>query len=100
LIYAAIYYVADVLGHSSWGKPAIIFGSNAITVYFLASFTSKVFGMVELSNGESIHGYLYGLLSSVVSIPKLSSLIYAMLVIAFYYLVAYILYRKKIFIKV
>ncbi len=100
LIYAAIYYVADVLGHSTWGKPAIIFGSNAITVYFLASFTSKIFGMIELSNGQSVHGYLYELLSSVITIPKLSSLIYAMIVIAYYYLIAYVLYKKKIFIKV
>ena len=97
LIYAAIYYVADVLGHSSWGKPAIIFGSNAITVYFLASFTSKVFGRIELANGRSIHGNLYDVLSSVVTIPKLSSLIYAIFVILFYYLVAHILYKKKIF---
>jgi predicted acyltransferase len=100
LFYAAIYYVADILGHSSWGKPAIIFGSNAITVYFLASFTSKTFGIIQLSNGQSVHGFLNEQLSSVITIPKLSSLIYALLVVTFYYLIAYILYKKKIFIKV
>ncbi len=100
LLYAAIYYVADVLGHSSWGKPAIIFGSNAITVYFLASFTSKTFGIIQLSNGQSVHGFLSEQLSSLIIIPKLSSLIYALLVVAFYYLIAYILYKKNIFIKV
>jgi len=100
LIYAAIFYIADILGHASWGKPAIIFGSNAITVFFLSSFTAKSFGLVKLSSGQSLHGFLYETLSSIITIPKLSSLIYAVFVIVFYYLVAYILYRKKIFIKV
>ena len=100
LIYAGIYYIADILGHATWGKPAIIFGSNAITVYFLSSFTAKSFGMIKLASGQSIHGFLYESLSTIITIPKLSSLIYAILVISFYYLVAYILYKKKIFIKV
>lgn len=100
LVYAVIYYFADILGKSAWGMPAVIFGSNAITVYFLASFISTCFYMIELPNGQSIHGFLYGLLSSVITIPKLSSLIYAVFVILFYYGVARFLYKKQIFIKV
>ena len=100
LVYALIFYIADILEVNAWGKPAIIFGSNAITVYFLSSFTTKCFGLIKLSNGKSLHGNLYDILSSIITIPKLSSLIYAMLVISFYYLIAWILYKKKIFIKV
>ncbi len=100
LVYAAIYYVADILDHNDWGKPAIIFGSNAITVYFLSSFTAKIFGRVKLPSGQSLHGYLYEILASIITIPKLSSLIYAILIILFYYFIALVLYRKKIFIKV
>ncbi|MEN8186288.1 MAG: heparan-alpha-glucosaminide N-acetyltransferase domain-containing protein [Bacteroidota bacterium] len=100
LVYAAIYYVADILGHNDWGKPAIIFGSNAITVFFMSGVVARLFGMIKLSNGKSIHGNLYEFLSSIITIPKLSSLIYAIFVILFYYLVALVLYKKKIFIKV
>jgi len=100
IIYALIFYVADILEINAWGKPAIVFGSNAITVYFLSSFTTKCFGLIKLSNGRSLHGNLYDILSSIITIPKLSSLVYAMLVISFYYLIAWILYKKKIFIKV
>ena len=100
LVYAAIYYIADILDHNDWGKPAIIFGSNAITVYFLSSFTAKIFGRVKLPSGQSLHGYLYEILESIITIPKLSSLIYAILIILFYYFIALVLYRKKIFIKV
>ncbi len=100
LVYAAIFYIADMKGYNSWGKPAIIFGSNAITVYFLSSFMSKSFGLIKLSSGKSLHGYLYEILSSIITIPKLSSLVYAIIVITFYYLIAHVLYKKKIFIKV
>lgn len=100
LVYAVIYYVADISGKTAWGKPAIIFGSNAITVYFLSSFISKCFYLITLPNGQTIHGYLYGILSSIITIPKLSSLIYAIFVILFYYGIALYLYKKKIFIKV
>ncbi len=100
LIYALIYFVADILGHHEWGKPAIIFGSNAITVFFMSGIVARLFGMIKLSNGKSIHGNLYEMLSSIITIPKLSSLIYAFFVILFYYFVAWVMYRKKIFIKV
>ena len=100
LVFALIYFVADILNHETWGKPAIIFGSNAITVFFMSGVIARLFGMIKLSNGKSIHANLYEIVTSIVSIPKLSSLIYAVFVILFYYLVALFLYRKKIFIKV
>ena len=100
LIYALIYFTSDILNHDNWGKSAIIFGSNAITVFFLSGIMARIFGMVKVSKDMSLHAYLYENLSSVITIPKLSSLIYAVFVIAFYYLVALILYKKNIFIKV
>ncbi len=100
LVYAATYYVADILGHSEWGKPAIVFGSNAITVFFLSGVIGRLFGMIKLSNGKSIHANLYAMLSSIITDPKLSSMIYAVFVIIFYYFVALFMYKKKIFIKV
>jgi predicted acyltransferase len=100
LIYALIYYITDVLKKTKWGTPAIIFGSNAITVFFLSGVIGRLFGMIKVNDDESIHGFLYGHLSSIITNPKLSSLIYAIGVIVFYYLVALVLYKKKIFIKV
>jgi predicted acyltransferase len=100
LVFAVIYYFADIKGHTSWGKPAIVFGSNAITVFFMSGVVARLFGMIKLGNGISIHGNLYGLLTSIISTPKLSSMIYSMFVIGFYYLVALFLFKRNIFIKV
>lgn len=100
LIFALIYYVTDVLKKIKWGTPAIVFGSNAITVFFLSGIIGRIFSMFKVDDNVSIHGFLFKNLSSVIINPKLSSLIYSIVVIAFYYLVAFILYKKKIFIKV
>ncbi len=100
IIFAIIYYLSDVKGLSNWGKPAIIFGSNAITVFFLSGIITRLFGMIKLGNGASIHGNLYSLLASIITIPELSSMVYSLFVITFYFLVALYMYKKEIFIKV
>ncbi len=100
LVFALIYFISDIKGHASWGKPAIVFGSNAITVFFMSGVIARLFGMIKLSNGVSIHGNLYHFLASIVTIPELSSLIYALFVILFYYFVALTMYKKGIFLKV
>ena len=100
LVFALIYFISDIKGHASWGKPAIVFGSNAITVFFMSGVIARLFGMIKLSNGVSIHGNIYNFLSSIVTIPELSSLIYAFFVIVFYYFVALTMYKKGIFLKV
>lgn len=100
LVFAVIYFFADVKGLTNWGKPAIVFGSNAITVFFLSGVIARIFGMIKLENGISLHGNLYNFLSSIITIPELSSMIYSIFVILFYYLVALFMYKKGIFLKV
>jgi predicted acyltransferase len=100
LVFSLVYYIIDVKGFKTWSFPFMTFGMNAIAVYFLNGFIAKCFYQIKLSNGNSIHQSLYGLLSDIIEIPKLSSLIYALLVVSFYYLIALFLYKKKIFFKV
>lgn len=100
LVFSVIYYLCDIHGIKGWSKPFMAFGMNAIIVYFLSGFISKCFYQIKLANDISIHGNLYNFIESIVSIPKLASLIYALLVVFFYYLIALFLYKKKIFFKV
>ncbi|HIP48831.1 MAG TPA: DUF1624 domain-containing protein [Lutibacter sp.] len=101
ITYGIIYYLTEILAFNNWGKPFIYYGSNAITVFFLSGFIGKSFYIIKLTNGKSIHSFLYNnLYSSWITIPQLSSLFYAFTVIFFYYLLARFLYKKGIFIKV
>jgi predicted acyltransferase len=98
LLFGAFYFLIDIKG-KTWGtKPGIIFGANAIAIYFLADvwalfFYEAKFGGVSL-NEKFVHG-----MSSLGADPKLTSLVYALFFVGINFIPALILYKKKIFIK-
>ncbi|MEN7550803.1 heparan-alpha-glucosaminide N-acetyltransferase domain-containing protein [Rapidithrix thailandica] len=103
-LFGMIYAIADVWKKQDWGNVFVVYGSNAITVFFLSGLIAKTFYQCKWTNGEgsteSLHGFLYQqLYTSWISVPELSSLMYALTVVVFYYLVLYVMYRKKIFVK-
>jgi len=89
-----IYYLTDVR-KVAFGTVFKRVGSNALILYFLSSFISKVFGIL------GVHGWLFQNLYVHDFLPlKLSSLLYALSVVAFYIWLGNLLYRRGIFIKV
>ncbi|MBD0851257.1 acyltransferase family protein [Maribacter arenosus] len=97
---ALIYYLSDIRG-MKFGSIFKYAGANAITVYFLSSFVSKLFYSIKVDGETSLHGWLFQHIYVHDFMPmKLSSLLYALTVVSFYMLLAYVMYRKKIFIKV
>lgn len=97
---ALIYYITDVKG-LKFGSIFRYAGSNAITVYFLSSFITKIFYSVKIDDQTSLHQWLFQhfYMHDFMS-PELSSLLYGLSVTSFYLLLAYVMYRRKIFIKV
>jgi predicted acyltransferase len=70
-------------------------GANALILYFLSSFISKIFGIT------GIHGWLYeNLYVHDFMAAKLSSLLYGLSVAGFYVLLGLFLWKRKIFVKV
>ncbi|TMM59076.1 DUF1624 domain-containing protein [Maribacter algarum] len=99
LILALIYYLTDVK-KMQFGSIFRYAGANAITLYFLSSFISKIMGMIKIGE-TTLHGWLFdtAYTHDFMSL-QLSSLLYGLSVVAFYCLLAYVLYQRKIFIKV
>ncbi|NHF59009.1 DUF1624 domain-containing protein [Flavobacteriaceae bacterium TP-CH-4] len=99
LILALIYYLTDIKG-IHFGSIFRYAGANAIILYFLSSFISKVMGMIQVGE-TSLHGWLFDTIyvQDFMSM-QLSSLLYALSVVGFYALLGYLLYQRKIFIKV
>lgn len=99
LILALIYYLTDTKG-VKFGSVFRYAGANAIILYFLSSFISKLMGLIKVGD-TSLHGWLFNTvyLHDFMSM-QLSSLLYGLTVVAFYILLAYLLYQRKIFIKV
>jgi predicted acyltransferase len=95
---AASMFFADILGRTRFTKPGIIFGSNAIAVYILADVWGQFFYNIKYG-GISLNKHFMGLFETMGWNMKLGSLIFALIFVAFNFIPAWILYRKKIFIR-
>ena len=99
LILALIYYLTDVR-KLEFGTIFKYAGANAIVLYFLSSFISKIMGQITIGE-TSLHGWLFNTVyrHDFISLQS-SSLLYGLSVVAFYCVLAYVLYKRKIFIKI
>ncbi len=97
---ALIYFLTDVKG-IQFGSIFRYMGSNAITLYFLSSFVSKLFNSIKVSDDSSVHQWLFeNIYRHDFLSGEFASLLYGLTVVGFYLLMALVMYRKKIFIKV
>jgi predicted acyltransferase len=98
------YYFIDVRKSRSWIQPAIVYGTNAITVFVLSGIIAKLLYLIKFtaSDGSSISlkSWIYqNLFLSWLSEIN-ASLAFAITFIIVMYLLMLILYKKKIFIKI
>ena len=103
-VFGLCYWISDIHGYSFWTKPFLVYGSNAITVFFLSGICGRLLGIIKISNslGEqiSLKGYLYDMLFISWLTPVKASLMWAIVHVLFWLGIMWILYVKKIFIKI
>ncbi len=100
IAFAACYWLIDVRGKRAWGKPFEIFGVNPLTVYFLASWAENA-SYNHHVDGLSIKNYLYGkFVTPLFANPYHASLFWGLSYVVFFFLVAWVMYRNKIFIRI
>ena len=97
------YWFIDIAGFVRWAKPLVILGMNAITVYVLSIVYAHTLWALdlEIATGEKMswHSYLFGHFHTHLG-PKMDSLLWAVWIVLSMYLLAWLLWRKKIFIKI
>lgn len=98
LIFGAAYFLIDIQGRKKGTVPGIIFGANAITVYVLADIWALIFYIADFG-GEALNHHFVAKLSQAGLQPQLASLIYVLLFVCINFIPAYVLYKRKIFIK-
>jgi predicted acyltransferase len=99
--FAIIYYIADVLNWRSWGKFLIIFGTNAILAYLISEYlimTMQV--LIKFSATENAQQGTYRLLAQVLGASAFTSLLWSLIYVGVCWLIVYVFYRNKIFLKV
>jgi predicted acyltransferase len=113
LTLALCYWLIDIrrLNNTSGGKallwPWLVFGSNAITAFVVSNLIVKIMLWIKVSDSFSTTGkpvtawlWTYRHLFARNGSTEVTSLIFAMAVVAACFLPNWLLWRKKIFLKV
>jgi predicted acyltransferase len=101
---AFLYWVADVKKWRGFTYPALVFGRNAIAVFVLSGLVAKslILYKVEREGGPTVSLYqlLYENAFASWAGPLRGSLLFALGMLLFWWLVMWVLYRRRIFIAV
>ena len=101
---AVCYWLIDIKGYRAWAKPFLVFGSNALAIYF---FSEAFVRVVDARGFKTADGRETNLLALVyerffarAASPLNASLMFAVCTVLFWLGVMWILYRRRVFIKV
>ena len=113
--FAVCYWLVDVQGWRKWAKPFAIYGMNAITVFMLAGLLGRILPAIKVTSAAGkkigLQTYLYNHLCApfaspdtapffgFLASPNNASLMWALMYVTVLYLVAYVMYRRKWFLK-
>ncbi|MEL6657560.1 MAG: heparan-alpha-glucosaminide N-acetyltransferase domain-containing protein [Bacteroidota bacterium] len=100
-----IYWLVDLRGSRWWTKPFIVYGTNALFVFVLSGLLVKLMYTIKWEDaaGESmnVQSWLWTqVYEPTFASAKLASLAYAITNVLFFLALSWVLYRKRIFIKV
>ncbi len=95
-----LIWIIDIKGYKKWCRFFEAFGINPLFMYVLGGVLGVLFSTIPCGD-TSIKGYIYNdCLVPMTNDPTLASCIYAVLFIALNWSIGYILYKKKIYIKI
>jgi predicted acyltransferase len=100
---ALCYFVVDIKQYQRWSTPFVVFGRNAITLFVGTGVMARLMGLIKLPWGErtiSLQGWIFNKLFLSWAAPINASLAYAICFILLWLGLMWILYARKIFIKV
>lgn len=101
LTFTLCYWLIDIQGYKKYTKPFVVYGVNAITVFFMSAIIVKTLAFIKLKdNTISAATFLYETGFSPYFSPINASLAWALAWVIFWLGILWVMYKKNIFIKV
>jgi predicted acyltransferase len=102
---ALLIYIIDVKGHNKWCRFFQSFGVNPLFCYLVGTILSIAFSAIKFgtnADGDpvSIHSLIHDGCKAVTWSPESASCLYAIVFVCICWMFGYILYKKKIYIKI
>jgi predicted acyltransferase len=103
LALALCWWLIEMRGWRTWARPFLWLGSNAILIYAFSEFTAKLGSIIKVhagANTVALQSWIYQHWFESLGRTENASLAFALSYTILWTLVAWALYRKKIFVKV
>ena len=101
---ALCYWLIDIKGYRAWTKPFVIFGVNAIALFVGSGIMGRLLTLVKVPRADgsrvALKTFLHNNLFASWASPINASLFFAIAFILVWLFLMWLLYRKKIYIKV
>jgi predicted acyltransferase len=101
---AICYWLVDIKNYRRWTKPFVIFGVNALALFVFSGLLGRLMGVIKFPRGDgstiALQPFIFRNLFASWATPINASLLYAITYILFWLFLMWLLYRKRIFIKV
>ena len=101
---ACCYWLIDLKGYKRWAFPFIVFGTNALALYFLSGLAARLLDIIKLTGADgkpvALQTLIFENLFASWASPINASLAFAVCFVLVFLLLMWPLYRRGIFIKV
>ena len=101
---ATIMWLVDVKKYDWWTKPFVVYGMNPILAFVGSGVMARIiYSLIKVNyNGKpvALQSAIYQSAFASWLEPKNASLAFAITFVLFWYVIVYVLYRKRIFLKV
>ncbi|MHA4893950.1 acyltransferase family protein [Pedobacter sp. PWIIR3] len=103
MVFALCYWIIDVQQYTRFTTPFVVYGRNAITVFFISGLIPRILNIITVQakdgNEISLSTYLYSGFQNYFS-PINASLAWAITFVLCWLGILWVMYKKQIFIKI
>ncbi|HVF47165.1 MAG TPA: DUF5009 domain-containing protein [Pyrinomonadaceae bacterium] len=104
LTLGACYWLIDIKGYKRWAWPFVVFGVNALPLFVFSGIMARMLGAMRVTGNDgqriSLHTWIFDNIYLSVAQPVDASLGYAVSFILVWLFLMWLLYRKRIYVKV
>ena len=99
------FWLIDIKGYKRWAWPFVVFGANALALFVFSGLMARLLGMIRVAGREegkdiTLQQWIFNKVFLSWASPINASLAFAICFILVWLFLMWLLYRKRIYIKV
>jgi predicted acyltransferase len=101
ILLGSFYWIMEGKSRKGWAKPFVVYGMNAIAVFVASGLLAKQMGLIRVGPSDvTLKTWIYSELFASWAGPLNGSLFFAVTYILFWLAIMWVLYQRRIFIKI